>query len=649
MLGARTANCPNCGGPIEFGLGSSSALVCPHCRYSVVRTDKDLQAIGRVADLVPTAPPIEVGDSGTIAGKGFRVAGRLQLDHGRGPWDEWYVGFDEGGWGWLARAQGRWYMTRPADASGVPAYQSLQPGQQGSFSGTGETVWTVQEQGQSTLLSGEGELPFPVVPGQRGWYIDLAGAGGGFATIDYGDGTGAPMLFAGRELGPDELQVAKTAWGERTEEKVQIGKVSCPTCGAPVEISSESTERAACAFCYSLLDVQGQNLQLLRKLEQPRIEPYIPLGTDGELKGEKVKVIGFMERYTVVHGVTYSWREYLLYTEQGYRWLMEDSGHWMLLKPISVADVQIVGSTAKYGKHTFKRFGTNSATVRFVIGEFYWKVEVGEQTTTSDYIKPPQIISEERSESEIVWSAGEYVDGKEVWKAFGLQGSPPSKSGVGTAQPNPHALWPTLGSFAVLLLLFLGIALGADLGGKRRTLVAGPITLPPTQSNAAPVGTTPQQDTASYTPPFTITDGPAVLEVELQTSADNDYVGVACALIDEESGNVREFFVSTEYYHGVTGGESWTDGSRNATIYVDQVPEGRYVLRMDPQWNHWTPGLFNVGTSARPPTASIEVVQGSRSPWCCLLTFLLLLVPVPISIFRRAAFEKKRWENSNLW
>jgi len=648
VLGARTANCPNCGGPIEFGLGSSAALVCPHCRYSVVRTDKDLRAIGRVADLVPTAPPIAVGDSGTIGGKGFRVAGRLQLDHGRGPWDEWYLGFDEGGWGWLARAQGRWYLTHPADATGVPAYQSLQPGQQGSFQGTGQTLWTVQEQGQSTLLSGEGELPFPVVPGQRGWYIDLAGPDGAFGTIDYGDGSHAPMLFAGRELGPDELQVAQTAWGARPEEKVQIGKVSCPTCGAPVEITSESTERAACAYCYSLLDVQSGNLQVLEQLEQPRIEPYIPLGTDGQLKGEKCKVIGFMERYTVVHGVTYSWREYLLYTEQGYRWLMEDSGHWMWMKPISAGDVQVVGAEVRYEKHKLKRFSTNNASVRFVIGEFYWQVRVGEQTTTCDYIAPPHIVSEERSSNELVWSAGEYVEGKEIQKAFGLGASPPSRSGVGTAQPNPHALWPTLGTFAVLLLLFLGIAIGADIGGKHRVLVTGPLTLPATQQRGNPVSA-PQQDTASYTPPFTVTDGPAVLSVELETSSNNDYVGVACALIDEETGKVREFYVDAGYYHGVTGGESWSEGSRDSTVYVDRVPEGRYVLRMDPQWNHWTPGLFNVGTAASPPSASIEVTQGSRSPWCCLLTFFLLLLPVPISIFRRAAFEKKRWENSNLW
>ena len=52
MMGPRQGSCPNCGGPIEFKLGSSAALVCPWCRHSVVRTDRDLRSFGKVADLV---------------------------------------------------------------------------------------------------------------------------------------------------------------------------------------------------------------------------------------------------------------------------------------------------------------------------------------------------------------------------------------------------------------------------------------------------------------------------------------------------------------------------------------------------------------------------------------------------------------------
>ena len=33
------ANCPSCGGQIEFKVGSSAAVICDHCRTVVARTD----------------------------------------------------------------------------------------------------------------------------------------------------------------------------------------------------------------------------------------------------------------------------------------------------------------------------------------------------------------------------------------------------------------------------------------------------------------------------------------------------------------------------------------------------------------------------------------------------------------------------------
>src|ERR1700712_749875 len=96
----RQAECPNCGAPVVFQLASSQALVCGYCRFAVVRSDRDLSAQGRVSDLVPPAAPIAVGDEGAVGNKTFHVLGRMQLDHGRGPWDEWYVSFTDQTWGW---------------------------------------------------------------------------------------------------------------------------------------------------------------------------------------------------------------------------------------------------------------------------------------------------------------------------------------------------------------------------------------------------------------------------------------------------------------------------------------------------------------------------------------------------------------------
>src|SRR5690606_19562061 len=93
---------------------------------TVVRRDHGLEDLGKVARIASTPSLIAVGDEGTLGGRPFRVLGRVQLDHGKGPWDEYYVAFDHGqAWGWLAYAQGHWYVTQPAAGLAAPSFRSL--------------------------------------------------------------------------------------------------------------------------------------------------------------------------------------------------------------------------------------------------------------------------------------------------------------------------------------------------------------------------------------------------------------------------------------------------------------------------------------------------------------------------------------------
>src|SRR5689334_17806222 len=129
-MAVAQGSCPNCGAPIEFVLGSSLARVCDYCRHTVVRSDRGLTNAGKAADLANTPSLIAVGDEGVLGGRPFRVFGRVQLDHGAGPWDEYYIGFDYGqSWGFLAYAQGEWFATALAPAVPAPAHEQLQPEQ----------------------------------------------------------------------------------------------------------------------------------------------------------------------------------------------------------------------------------------------------------------------------------------------------------------------------------------------------------------------------------------------------------------------------------------------------------------------------------------------------------------------------------------
>ena len=656
-VAGRQAQCPNCGGPIEWKLGTSAAVVCPWCRFSVVRTDRDLRAIGKIADLVPTAPAMTVGDLGTIGDVGFLVGGRLQLDHGRGPWDEWYVGLSDGRWGWLAKAQGKWYVTTAVQAQGLPPWEQMRAGQSGRLPGGGDREWTVTEQGESQLLSAEGELPYPAIPGERGRYVDLVSAGGGFATIDYGDGSEPPHFYVGNELAHDQVRFQEGGGAPRPQEKVDVSRLRCPTCGGPVPIFvPDQTERAACASCNSLLDFNQGAFQYLGQLNQPEVVPLIPLGTEGTLKGEKVLCIGFMERCTVVDGVTYAWREYLLHTAQGYWWLLEDSGHFTLVRPANAADVRVEGYGASYQGRKYKLFSTAHTKVRFVIGEFYWKVQVGEQGTASDYISPPFILSEERSGGEMLWSAGEYVDGKEVWAAFDLQGDPPRPYDVAPAQPNPVKLWFPLAFGLVFSLLLVGVYFLTKDNVPIQTYVDGPVQMPPVAEAAmvqagtvTSIPTTPTAATSgpsvniSYTPPFAVPPGVDTLKVGMTSDLGHGWLGVAFALINQTTGVMTEFAMEQDRFQ--LGGLAQGAGS-TSEAYIGQVQPGTYVLRIDPRWARkaGSPG------ETTPPAANLRVssTNPEDNAGCCCLAACLILLPIPLTFMRKRFFESRRWRNSNL-
>lgn len=660
----RKGSCPNCGGPIELKVGSSQALVCPWCRYSVVRTDRSFEAIGKVADLVPTAADFAVGDIlGVGAELELRVAGRIQLDHGRGPWDEYYVAVN-GEWGWLAKAQGSWLLTRSNAATGLPSWSQLTAGQQGHLP-TSSQRWTVQEQGHSTVLSAEGELPFPVRSGERGRFVDLAASGEKVATIDYGDGSEAPRLYVGEVV--ERPRVVSEAAGPRPEQKVKLGKLACPTCGAPVELRAKGiTESTVCTSCSSILDVSAGNLRFVA--EQVHVlQPAIPLGTEGTLQGEELVCIGAMEREVEYYGVVYYWREYLLHcknpgpkSKSEYRWLVEDNGHWNYVHPVGTGDVTEFTDTARFAGKSYRIYNHGPGTVSSVVGEFYWQVRQGQTSSLRDFIRPPYIISCERNRrqeqvsgpnadgvstsrqvTEVAWSAGEYIEADALWKAFGLTTEPPRTQGVGAAQPNPHRIGWAFFIAAALFMGLLAVSIGSQVVSNRDVVASMTIPMPAiSQPEPAPTG-----QGASFSAPFEV-PSTSTMEVEINTTSDNEYIGVVGALINQSSGEVIEFYLDAGFYHGISGGESWREGSKEGDILLSGVPAGTYVMRVDPYWTSYSqPGAL---PSHGAPEVQLSAALGRHSAagWLCTLFFLLL--PLGWTILRHSGFEKRRQENSNL-
>ena len=127
------ANCPSCAAAIEFKSGSSIVVICPFCRSAVARTDRALEDLGKVAEIMQSQSPLRVGLKGLWNNQRFELTGRAQNRHQLGGfWDEWYATFSNGWVGWLAEAQGKFYLTfyQPLPlGTQLPSFTDLQLGQ----------------------------------------------------------------------------------------------------------------------------------------------------------------------------------------------------------------------------------------------------------------------------------------------------------------------------------------------------------------------------------------------------------------------------------------------------------------------------------------------------------------------------------------
>lgn len=659
------ASCPSCGAALSFRPGTMVA-VCSYCKALAARKDRDPELIGKVADLVDTGSPLGLGASGTYTGRAFTLAGRVQLKHPLGGvWDEWYLALDDGRWGWLAEAQGRFYLTFTQTPHGaLPAADSLQAGGLADLGPDG--LWTVGELSEGTFHSAEGEIPWAVEPGATYRFADLSGRHGAFATLDYSEDP--PLFFLGREVTLADLGIQG---GTRKTPKVGVQNLNCPKCGGTLALRApDQTQRVGCPSCGSLLSAENGKLAFLKSLKQPHQEVVIPLGAEGLLNGEKVICIGQLRRSCTIDGTAYPWTEYLLLdSRHGFQWLVQSEGHWSLAVAVAPGEVP----QARDGQKNVSALGTNwrrfqdvTAVVEGVWGEFYWAVEQGERVQVSEFVAPPRSLTRELQQhkgggEEVNWSLSTYLEPDAVWAGFKLDGAPPPPIGVASFQPNPHktaltksALW-LVGALGLLLLVVMVESLthrNEVLFRQRLDLFemahlqpvaadslrkAIPARRPaPSTAQATPPAAE-AQEPVFFSGPIEIKNGYRNLAVTLSAPVNNAWVGLEGALVSETTGVAELFLLESSWYRGVDGGESWSEGAQTQTVFLSAVPRGTYVLRLAPQWDGKVPPVRAI---------NVELRQGvMRWLYPGLALVAILLVPL-LMVFRLAAFESRRWQES---
>jgi hypothetical protein len=360
----------------------------------------------------------------------------------------------------------------------------------------------------------------------------------------------------------------------------------------------------------------------------------LPIGAEGTFKDDvKFKIIGAVTRSVDIEGETYYWHEYLLYNPAiGFRWLVHSDNHWNFVEPINPAEVRadanLLGArSATYDGRKFRIFQDANAMVRYVKGEFYWRVAQGETVRAADYVNAPLMLSQEATDKEVNWSVGVYMTNTEVEKAFGISGLPKPWS-VAPNQPFHGSFYYTWGLLPLLLLIVVAIFM-IPIAGLTNTVLSQELSLQP-MTNA----TTPQ---IAFSQPFDIK---ANRNIRIGASApvSNSFAELDVDLINEQSQEVESVSIPIEYYFGSDSDGAWTEGSKDQDATLSSLPAGKYTLRVEGTWQDWQKAM----------PISLKVEQNVNRGVNFLCAFIVLLIVPALGLIRKISFESSRWKDSML-
>ncbi len=416
----------------------------------------------------------------------------------------------------------------------------------------------------------------------------------------------------------------------------QVKSFNCPGCGAPVVIRGFGTSLSVvCGNCHSVLDAKDPNFAVLQRFQVAQnIQPLIPLGTRGKVRGEPYEAIGFQVRTITVEGVDYSWDEYLLFNPyKGYRYLTQYQGHWndvTVLRVLPEVDTSGARPVAKAFGEKFRHFQSCEARTTYVLGEFPWQVRVGDELTAcNDYVSPPRILSSETTGAETTWSLGEYITGRQVWQAFQLPGSPPAPVGVYENQPSPYGgnikeVWLVC---ALFLAALVGVAVFFAAFARNEDVFSGSYHFAPHAGGEA----------SFVTDYFELKGRTSNVELSTRTDLSNNWAYFNYALINADTGQAYDFGREVSYYFGSDSDGAWTEGGQKDTAVVPAVPSGRYYLRVEPEMDASASGVgYDITVRRDVPSMSYYLIAA-----------LLLLVPPVFLAFRSMGFEQARWRESD--
>ena len=361
----------------------------------------------------------------------------------------------------------------------------------------------------------------------------------------------------------------------------------------------------------------------------------LKLNQAGWYKDEKYRIAGIANKQEQQNAYS-RWTEHILLNEKNQvSFLNECYGHytWMTEKKDiptnNINDYIKNGITYDGRKYRFLsryKYKTNSC-----LGTFYYDPVDVKHINCYDFVSPPYAISiEVHDKGHREAFHGFHIPSSKVSSVFeGSNITLQHKEGVGMAQPfyfgiNIDIFKKGMIIFiAFMILLSIGMAILKD---SNQTFLISTFE-----------GSSANSGKEFVTKSFTLQPSavPYYLNFEGYAVVNNEWVDMALTLVNETTGEEREFGLTIEAYSGIDNGYSWSEGSYNTKVNLSGVEPGRYHVKCK---------LFNSCVE----NTAVDFYCRTASPLAWNSLFIIITLAIITVLFTRMSVQFERMRRGEI-
>lgn len=360
----------------------------------------------------------------------------------------------------------------------------------------------------------------------------------------------------------------------RPRPDYQPKNIRCASCGAGLSIKDERAELVVCEYCGSHLDVSAAERKVVGRKSAD--QPFFPLqlGDSFRYRSARYEVIARLA-YIEDGDIAEMTREYLLYhPRRPCCWLGEYQGHYSLTTTTHVmprTDPFDIGRGGKLTTHDDKTWiaeGRGTYELYYVDGALPWVASVGDRLAYAEFAEEAgtgRIYEAQRIANEIEYGAGRRLGLEMVRRA--------------TRKPDlGQTLKPVAGEDAAIarrryVQIMLVAALALLINGLAALFCAHKGADVLNENFSAE-----ELTEGAYSAAFPLAGDGAAVRITARTGLSNAWMTLEAALVREDEMMVHQYESNIEYYHGRSGGESWTEGRRSKSVMVRVPDPGNYRL-----------------------------------------------------------------------